>query len=50
MKIEPRGVACWQDDEAFEPMILNGLFAPGAECSAAARAWPSRTLPAGAIM
>jgi uncharacterized protein with NAD-binding domain and iron-sulfur cluster len=23
-------------DEAFEPMILTGLFAPGAECSAAA--------------
>ena len=23
-------------EEAFEPMILTGLFAPGAECSAAA--------------
>ena len=30
------GVSRWCYDEAFEPMIFTGLFAPGAECSAAA--------------
>ena len=30
------GVSQKMYDEAFEPMILTGLFAPGAECSAAA--------------
>ena len=30
------GVSRWCYDKAFEPMIFTGLFAPGAECSAAA--------------
>jgi uncharacterized protein with NAD-binding domain and iron-sulfur cluster len=30
--------------EAFEPMLLVGLFAPGEECSAAGASWSCREL------